>query len=299
MRHTLDIMHVEKNACENLLRTIVGEKDSPAVRHDMKEINIHPDLWMRQVRTRTGRLKWVKPHAPYVLSKAELQVFMDTISKLKVPTGYSSTFKKHIVSGNFGSLKSHDFHVLLQTVIPLAVRGLLHPAVRAAIMRLGTMFRYLTAKVVNPGNIQWLREFTIETLCIMEVWLPPAFWDIMSHVLVHLVDELQWCGPVACRWMYPLERYMAVLKGFVHNRAQPEGSMAAGYSCAEALGFVTSHMRDFSHHTTRVWDDEEESFMTSEELEGIGTRKILTPMEMKLAHNFVITNSVDTAEYLG
>lgn len=49
MRHTLDIMHVEKNVCDNLLRTIVGEKDSPTVRHDMKEINIHPELWMRQV----------------------------------------------------------------------------------------------------------------------------------------------------------------------------------------------------------------------------------------------------------
>ena len=193
-------------------------------------------------------------------------------------------FKKHIVSGNFGSLKSHDFHILLQIVIRLAVRGLLHLVVRAATMRLGTMFRYLTPKVVNPRDIQWLREFTIETLCIMEVWLFPAFWNIMSHILVYLVDELQWCGLVACRWMYPLEMYMVVLKGFVHNRARPEGSMAAGYSCEEALGFVTSHMRDFSHHTTRIWGDEEESFMTLEELEGIGTHKILTPTEQKLAH---------------
>ena len=39
MRHTLDIMHVENNVCDNLLRTIVGEEDNPVVRHDMKEIN--------------------------------------------------------------------------------------------------------------------------------------------------------------------------------------------------------------------------------------------------------------------
>ena len=53
----------------------------------------------------------------------------------------------------FGSLKSYDFHILLQIVIPLVMRGLLHPTVRAAIMRLGTMFKYLTAKVVNAGDM--------------------------------------------------------------------------------------------------------------------------------------------------
>ena len=73
---------------------------------------------------------------------------------------------------------------------------------------------------------------------------------------------------MAYKWMYPLEIYMVVLKGFVHNKAQPKGSMAAWYSCQEALGFVTNHLRNFSHCTTHVWDDEGESFMTFEELEG-------------------------------
>ena len=91
------------NICDNLLKTIVGEKNSFIVQHDMKDINIHPELWMRRVRTRIGRLKWVKPHAPYVLSKAELEVFMNTISKVKAPAGYSNMFKKHIVSEKLGA----------------------------------------------------------------------------------------------------------------------------------------------------------------------------------------------------
>jgi hypothetical protein len=38
----LDVMHCEKNICENLLKTICGEKDTVAIRKDMQEISIHP-----------------------------------------------------------------------------------------------------------------------------------------------------------------------------------------------------------------------------------------------------------------
>ncbi|XP_057420787.1 uncharacterized protein LOC130714843 isoform X1 [Lotus japonicus] len=34
--------------------------------------------------------------------------------------------------------------------------------------------------------------------------------------------------PVYYRWMYPVERYLGLLKSYVHNRAQPTGSIAEG-----------------------------------------------------------------------
>ncbi len=40
MRHTLDVMHCEKNICENLLKVIFGEKDTLVVRKDMEDIGI-------------------------------------------------------------------------------------------------------------------------------------------------------------------------------------------------------------------------------------------------------------------
>jgi hypothetical protein len=43
------------------------------------------------------------------------------------------------------------------------------------------------------------------------------------------VDELDLCGPVATRWMYPIERYMKILKICVPNMARLEGySVAKG-----------------------------------------------------------------------
>ena len=88
------------------------------------------------------------------------------------------------------------------------------------------MFQKVCSKEVNPELIDWLKQYAAETLCILECWFPPSFWDIMSHLVIHLVDELAICGPVSCRWMYPVERYLGVLKKYVRNRSMPEGSMA-------------------------------------------------------------------------
>ncbi len=61
----------------------------------------------------------------------------------------------------------------------------------------------------------------------------------MTHLLVHLVEELEICGLVHMHWMYPMEFYTKTLKGYVRNKARPEGSMAKGYAIEEALGFCT------------------------------------------------------------
>ncbi|XP_028965019.1 uncharacterized protein [Malus domestica] len=54
---------------------------------------------------------------------------------------------------------------------------------------------------------------------------PPAFFTSMIHVMIHLPDEALLAGPVNCRWMYPIERYICELKKCVRNRAKLEGSL--------------------------------------------------------------------------
>jgi hypothetical protein len=55
------------------------------------------------------------------------------------------------------------------------------------------------------------------------------------HLLVHLVEELELCGWIHTHWMYPIERYLKTLKGYVWNKARPKGSMVEGYALEEAL----------------------------------------------------------------
>jgi hypothetical protein len=76
----------------------------------------------------------------------------------------------------------------------------------------------------------------------------------MTHLMIHLVEELFICGLVHCRWMCPMERYMKTLKDYVRTFSRPEGSMAEGYSMEENLGFCIEYMSHLTTTRRRVWD---------------------------------------------
>jgi hypothetical protein len=38
-----------------------------------------------------------------------------------MPSGYASDFGKHVRSKKFGAFKSHDYHVLMQHILSLAL----------------------------------------------------------------------------------------------------------------------------------------------------------------------------------
>ena len=80
----------------------------------------------------------------------------------------------------------------------------------------------------------------------------------MTHLIIHVVDELHQFGPVASRWMYPLERYMKLLKDHVRTFYRPEASMAKGYLKDETLGFMTEYLAEYKHVKTCVWNSDEE-----------------------------------------
>ena len=63
-----------------------------------------------------------------------------------------------------------------------------------------------------------LEVAVVETVCQLELYFPPSFFDIMVHLIVHIVYEIKMCGPVFLRSMYPFERFMGILKHYVQNR---------------------------------------------------------------------------------
>ena len=295
VRHLLDVMHCEKNVCENILKTIMGEKDSAVVRLDMQQMGIRPQLWLSTVGPNQNRL-WL-PNAPYVLSVADRREFMDTLRSIRTPSRYVSTLHARINDGKLRGLKSHDYHILLQQVMPVCLRNIGDRRVVGAIMRVSRIFQRLCAKVVNPEGRQQLLDDAAETLSTLEKEFPPSFFDCMVHLTVHLVEELFICGPVHTRWMYPYERYFKGLKGFARNLAKPEESIAQGYQMEEALGFVTEYMSEYSPTSARVWDSKEDPFMTDETVEGKGRPRKLSKQLRNWVHNFVIENALQLEAY--
>jgi hypothetical protein len=78
-------------------------------------------------------------------------------------------------------MKNHDHHVMLQTIIPASIRDLLHLRPRKTLMHLGKTFQKLCTKVLNPTDIQNLRTYVAEILCMLKIWWPPRFFDLQTH----------------------------------------------------------------------------------------------------------------------
>lgn len=80
--------------------------------------------------------------APYVLSKNENKIFCKSLSELRLPDGYSSNIASHVPLKDYKiyELKSHDCHVLMQPLLPVALRGPLDKVPRIAIFRLCALF---------------------------------------------------------------------------------------------------------------------------------------------------------------
>ena len=111
-------------------------------------------------------------------------------------------------------------------------------------MRLCFFFDAIGQKVIDPDMLDGLQEDIVKTLCHLEMYFPPSFFDIMVHLVVHLVKQTKSCGPAFMRQMYPFERYMGILKGYVRNRARPEGSIIEGYTTEEVIEFCVDYMSE-------------------------------------------------------
>ena len=113
---------------------------------------------------------------------------------------------------------------------------------RSTITRLSLFFIALCNKVVDTCNLSLLQEELVKTLCLMEKNYPPSFFDIMVHLTVHLLREVQLCGPVYLRWMYSFERFMKNLKGYVRNHNRPKGCIAECYIAEEAVEYCSEYL---------------------------------------------------------
>jgi hypothetical protein len=87
----------------------------------------------------------------------------------------------------------------MQQILPLTLRGLLKPGLRLAVMRMCKVFRRIYTKVYNPTDFESLQTDVVESMALLEMENPPSFFDIMTHLPYHLVQELDLCSPVASR----------------------------------------------------------------------------------------------------
>jgi hypothetical protein len=243
--HNLDVMHIEKNICDNILGTLLKiegkTKDTVNSRIDLHDMNIRHNLHLQQ----DGNSVRI-PQARYVLKKEQRIEFCNFLKGVKYPHGYAANLARCISSdgSKVQGLKTHDCHVLLQRIIPAGIRGFVDKDIYEAIAELGNFFRELCSRNLRIDVLKRLKKDIPLILCKLEKIFPPAFFDVMVHLAVHLPDEALLRGPVQYGWMYPIERRLGTFKNSMRNRARPEGSIAEAYVASDTLTFCSRYMED-------------------------------------------------------
>ena len=108
-------MYIEKNVCESIYGTLLNipgkTKDGINSRLDLVHLGLRKELAPDRSKPRL-----YIPPACYTLSRTEKKMFCETLTNLKVPDGYCSTFRNLVKMNELKlqGLKSHDCLALMQ-----------------------------------------------------------------------------------------------------------------------------------------------------------------------------------------
>lgn len=183
------------------------------------------------------------------------------MKSVKFPDGYASKISSCVNTNTNESkmvgLKSHDCHVLLQRIFPIGIRKFLRKDICETIDELGNFFQQLCCKTLRRNDLEKLEKDIVFILCKLERNFPPAFFDVMIHLAVHLPSEAILGGPVQYRWMFPFGRYLSGIETkFDREERNNEGRHVDG----EDKLFIFTPTRPFG--STKYADLEKEDVNT-------------------------------------
>ena len=200
-------MHNEKNLGEAIWNTCFDisdkTKDNAKARQDVAEICHRPSQHLRL----KSNGQWDRPRARFCIDRNDKPTILQWFQELKFRDGYAANIRRgvNLTSRKILGLKSHDYHIFMERLLPVAFRGFLPESVWLCLAELSFFYRQLCAKELNKDNIRSLEQQVV-VLCKMERIFPPSFFNPMQHLIIHLPYKAQLGGPVQARWNYSFER---------------------------------------------------------------------------------------------
>jgi hypothetical protein len=86
------------------------------------------------------------------------------------------------------AMKSHDYHVILQQILPLCMWHKMGKVPRIAIMKICKIFKLICGKVYDLATYQYLKNGAMYSPCFLEKIFPPSFFYLITHLMVHLIN---------------------------------------------------------------------------------------------------------------
>ncbi|XP_027188715.2 uncharacterized protein [Cicer arietinum] len=186
LRHNLDVMHIEKNVCDNIIGTLLNQegksKDNYKAQADLVDMGIRSMLHPQPTPNITTTCL---PRACYQMTNKEKESFLSILKNVKTPDECSSNIPRcvHVKQHKMFGLKSYDCHVLMQELLPVALRGSLPDKVTSVLVDLFNFFKQICSKILNVEFLSQLESKTVITLCQLETIFPPSFFTVMMHLV--------------------------------------------------------------------------------------------------------------------
>jgi len=141
--HNIDVMHQERNVAESIISMcfdIKGKtKDNVKARKDLAEICDWPALQISG--DQAGQEK--KPRAPYCLKVKDKKQIFSWLKTLKFTDRYATNIKRSVNVDNTKliGLKSHDYHIMMERLLPVMFCGYLHADLWRMLAELSYFYR--------------------------------------------------------------------------------------------------------------------------------------------------------------
>jgi hypothetical protein len=127
LMHNIDIMHQKSNFCQVIINTCMDFLDKTKyIDKACMDLAVICDRPNQVLRENGG-----KPKVEYCLKAKQQKEVMKWMKDLKFPDGYAVGFRRfmNLKTMKMKGLKSHDFHIILERLVPVMFRGYVSDAV--------------------------------------------------------------------------------------------------------------------------------------------------------------------------
>jgi hypothetical protein len=116
---------------------------------------------------------------------------------MKFLDGYAADFRRavNLESGKLSGVKSHDYHIFMERLLPVMFHRYLDDDARTALAELSHFYRQLCAKEIKKEMLKKLEEEIPVLICKLEKIFPLGWFNPMQHLHVHLPYEAKLGGP--------------------------------------------------------------------------------------------------------
>jgi hypothetical protein len=170
-------MHVTKNVFDSIIGTLLDmprkTKDGLKSHTDLVQFDLRPEL--HPILRPNG--KYFLPPTSYTLTVEEKKAFCQCLRGVQVPTDFSSNISKLVSMSDLSmfSYNSHNCHVMMMVFLTIAIRAIKPVHVKVLITRLCYFFNTVSQKVIDCKELDNLKAYMIETMCMLEMCFPPFF----------------------------------------------------------------------------------------------------------------------------